>query len=269
MGIISQPCGPQKLAKVLLRCMQRMNMLQNSHSKNSTDHVPLSVHRVRDKSTDQAPKDATKVQGEPRAESHQHSKDTSRVSFAEQANGHEPNSDGAIDSVDENSTRGQQEEMQQSSDGGDIEKLSRDREQVDGEKMHSERHKDKRPRVLVVDDNNINLHLLVTFVRKTHHPHKSAADGLKALEAYKRSVLEENNGFKYILMDISMPVMNGIVSTKEIRKFEKEHNIQDRAKIIALTGLGSESAQNEAYQAGFDHFLSKPIKFKDLQKLLQ
>ncbi len=269
--IISQPCGPQKLAKVLLRCMQRMNMLQNSHSKNSTDHVPLSVHRVRDKSTDQAPKDATKVQGEPHAESDQHSKDTNRVSFAVQANGHEPSSDGAVDSVDENSTRGRQEEMQQStddkqstdgkqsSDGGDMENLSGDREQVDEERTHSDRHTDKRPRVLVVDDNNINLHLLVTFVRKTHHPHKSAADGLKALEAYKRSVLEEKNGFKFILMDISMPVMNGIVSTQEIRKFEKEHNIQDRAKIIALTGLGSESAQNEAYQAGFDHFLSKPI----------
>ncbi|KAK5269291.1 hypothetical protein LTR99_006724 [Exophiala xenobiotica] len=288
--IISQPCGPRKLAKVLLRCMQRMNLLENSHSKNSTEHVPLSVNRTRDQSSDRPPKDATKVQGEPE---HLHNKDTSRVSFAEQVNGQEPKSEGPMHSVDEMSVQNRQEEAQQSSngkqppdgkqsshkkqlsngkqssDGGDMEKFSGDREKVDEETTQSEPHTDKRPRVLVVDDNNINLHLLVTFVRKIHHPHKSATDGLKALEAYKRSVLEEKNGFKYILMDISMPVMNGIASTQEIRKFEKEHNIQDRAKIIALTGLGSESAQNEAYQAGFDHFLSKPIKFKELQKLLQ
>src|SRR4051812_40279369 len=74
--------------------------------------------------------------------------------------------------------------------------------------------------------------------------------------------------FKYILMDISMPVMNGMSATREIRKFEEEQGVKEPAKIIALTGMGSDVAQYEARNAGFDQFLSKPVKFMDLVKLL-
>lgn len=235
--IISQPCGPQKLAKVLHRCMQRMKMLETDHSKGSSENVPLSMNRQRTEDKElanESPSDAIKSQGSERESeseksptSKRKSKKQSQVSFAKEAARQELQSFGGPDSAEE--------------------------PELDSKTENN------RPRVLVVDDNNINLHLLVTFVRKTGNPHDSATNGLKAFEAYKRSVLEEKNAFKYILMDISMPVMNGIASTKEIRKFEKENQIQEPATIIALTGLGSESAENEAYQAGFDNFLSKPI----------
>jgi CheY-like chemotaxis protein len=124
------------------------------------------------------------------------------------------------------------------------------------------------PRVLAVDDNSINLQLLVTFVRKAKHPHESAVDGLKAFEAYKKST-KSGPRYKYILMDISMPVMNGIQATKEIRRFEKEKGIHPPVKIIALTGMGDEgTAKKEAEEVGMDLFLSKPVKFKDLTALL-
>ncbi|KAI1629681.1 sensor histidine kinase/response regulator [Exophiala viscosa] len=250
--IISQPCGPQKLAKVLHRCMQRMKMLETDHSKGSTEHVPMSMNRNKTEDKDMASKSPSGAQkwqgGEPesgaeklthRPKDKDKDKDKhkrhSQVSAAKQA---------------------AREELQ-SFDGPDS-----------AEDLELEKQAENRPRVLVVDDNNINLHLLVTFVRKTGNPHESATNGLKALEAYKRSVLEDKKAFKYILMDISMPIMNGIAATKEIRKFEKENQIEDHATIIALTGLGSESAQTEAYQAGFDNFLSKPIKFRELQRLL-
>ena len=130
------------------------------------------------------------------------------------------------------------------------------------------------PSVLVVDDNQINLQLMVTFVRKTRHPYESATDGIQALEAYKRSAMRHLSGqssssgpsrFKYILMDINMPNMDGSTATKEIRKFEKEHNIQPPVTVFALTGLGELPHSEEA---GFDRLLSKPIKFKDLKDLL-
>ena len=65
-----------------------------------------------------------------------------------------------------------------------------------------------------------------------------------------------------------MPVMDGMAATKEIRRFEKKIQIETPAKIIALTGMGSELTQDEAKDSGFDFFFSKPIKFRDLQKLL-
>lgn len=211
--VVSQPCGPHKMAKVLHRCMQRMKMLKKTPTRWASEHVPASLRSgsSSDLATE-APVDAATTQG-----------------GISGSRGHE---DGAV--------------MQD----------------VANEKTGSRpQPENARPRVLVVDDNHINLHLLVTFVRRTNYPHESAVDGAKAVAAYRRSVLEDGgkNAFQYILMDISMPVMNGNTAAREIRQFEKENQVEKPATIIALTGLGSESAQTEAYQAGFDHFLSKPI----------
>ncbi|KIW10360.1 hypothetical protein PV08_11322 [Exophiala spinifera] len=266
--IISQPCGPHKLAKVLHRCMQRMNLLQEQARSRSTDHVPLSLHRKQDKTSTKSPVEANPSQGDSdqvdKSEGFSKNTNNSRVSLSSQAVWQE--STESIDSIDPaiaSAERASRTDLAKDSNSPD-EPMTATSSRTDAtdqgpSPVDDKMSEDQRPRVLVVDDNTINLHLLVTFVRKTNHPHESATDGLKALEAYKRSVLEDKNGFRYILMDISMPVMNGIVSTREIRKFEKDHNIKNPVEIIALTGLGSESAQNEAYQAGFDHFLSKPI----------
>lgn len=236
--VIAQPCGPQKLAKVLQRCMRRMQMLKDSDAAGSTGHAPLSVNQTLGSSLSTlAPHSAVKTQGT------YPEKDPTEPPEKKDNNEH---------------VRRSSHESARPRDSPTPEQSPK---KPDKDADSPVRADDQRPRVLVVDDNHINLHLLVTFVRKTNHPHQSATDGEKALEAYRRSILEDGgkHAFRYILMDISMPVMNGIVATKEIRKFEKEQQVDKPAKIIALTGLGSESAQDEAYQAGFDHFLSKPI----------
>ena len=134
----------------------------------------------------------------------------------------------------------------------------------------------KLPSVLVVDDNQINLQLLVTFVRKTRHPYGSAMDGALALEAYKKSATDPRTGqvsksapkrFKYILMDINMPNMDGSTATREIRKFEKDNGLQPPVTIFAFTGIG-ELEHPWAREAGFDRLLSKPVKFTELKELL-
>jgi CheY-like chemotaxis protein len=68
-------------------------------------------------------------------------------------------------------------------------------------------------------------------------------------------------------MDISMPVMDGLESTRQIRKFEQTQNLK-AAKVIALTGLASQQAQDEASASGVDAYLAKPVKFKELRKVL-
>jgi CheY-like chemotaxis protein len=67
--------------------------------------------------------------------------------------------------------------------------------------------------------------------------------------------------------DISMPIMNGIESTFKIRALEKERQ-QKPAMIVALTGLASAAAQHEAFSSGVNLFLTKPVRFGDLKRLL-
>jgi len=141
------------------------------------------------------------------------------------------------------------------------------------------------PNILLVDDNRINLQLLVTFMKKSKFNYSAASDGLEALNTYKAaadSLLATTStptspssssppsrpAFDYILMDISMPIMDGNESTRHIRAYEKEKKLP-ASKIFALTGLASATAQEESYASGIDHFLPKPVNFRELKVLLE
>jgi CheY-like chemotaxis protein len=141
--------------------------------------------------------------------------------------------------------------------------------------------------VLVVDDNAINLKLLTMFMKKIALPYHPCADGLQALEAYKAhaaappptvasidavvmapTVPAKAPPFTYVLMDLSMPVMDGLQATREIRNFERQMGMS-RAVIVALTGLASAETQVDAMSAGFDFYLAKPVRFADLKRLME
>lgn len=70
-------------------------------------------------------------------------------------------------------------------------------------------------------------------------------------------------------MDINMPILNGFEATRQIRGFEKQKGLSPPATIIALTGLGSAEAQQEAFSSGVDLFLTKPVRLKELTKILE
>lgn len=118
--------------------------------------------------------------------------------------------------------------------------------------------------VLIVDDNAINRRLLAAFMKKRKYTFKEAKDGLQALKTYK----EAEGRFDNILMDISMPVMDGMTSTRFIREHESNLNFKP-AHIIALTGLTSASAKLEAWTSGVDDFLTKPVDFEKLESLMK
>ncbi|THW98599.1 hypothetical protein D6D13_10577 [Aureobasidium pullulans] len=118
--------------------------------------------------------------------------------------------------------------------------------------------------LLLVDDNAINLKLLSTFVKKLNFNAETAIDGQDALTKYKN--WSKKHTFTTILMDISMPKMNGFESSRAIREFEVQNGLQP-AKIIALTALSSEASRREAEASGIDDFQMKPVSLKTLKGL--
>jgi CheY-like chemotaxis protein len=122
-------------------------------------------------------------------------------------------------------------------------------------------------RCLCVDDNPINLRLLRTFVDKLGHQHVLAADGLEALEAYKASSDEESR-IDVVLMDINMPIMDGLEATRQIRAHEIRSNLP-KVTIIALTGVADTDIQQEANSSGINLFLIKPVRLADLEVILK
>jgi CheY-like chemotaxis protein len=132
--------------------------------------------------------------------------------------------------------------------------------------------------VLIVDDNDINLKILATFMRRIGCSYETANNGLVALEKYQQAQRQ----FNYVLMgrlrplsfmaqltatDISMPVMDGIISTSKIREYEEENSLP-RAAIMAVTGVASATMQQQAFAAGIDDYLVKPLSLRDLKRVM-
>ncbi|KAL8366269.1 hypothetical protein RB595_004846 [Gaeumannomyces hyphopodioides] len=125
-------------------------------------------------------------------------------------------------------------------------------------------HPEKRkPMLLLVDDNKINLQLLYALVSKDRYPCDTAANGLEALRAFQNA----QKLYDIVFMDVSMPVMDGIEATREIRRLERDRR-QKPAMIIALTGLGSATSQQDAFSSGVNLYLTKPVRFSDLRDIL-
>jgi CheY-like chemotaxis protein len=130
------------------------------------------------------------------------------------------------------------------------------------------------PRLLLVDDNKINLRLLRTYMRRRNYLIVDEAEnGLEAVNTVDNSA----EGYDIIFMDISMPVLDGFGATRRIRQIERGR--MDKAAregapkpspalVIALTGLASSRDQSEAFTSGVDLFLTKPVAFKEVGKML-
>jgi CheY-like chemotaxis protein len=139
----------------------------------------------------------------------------------------------------------------------------------------SKRHapKEKNLHGLCVDDNKINLRLLVTLMRKERHTYEQSENGQEALEVFQASNCAKSSSddprkpFDFVLMDIGMPVMDGIACTKAIREHERKHNLTP-TYIVACTAWGDGQTQRDAKKAGMDAFLPKPLKFAHLRELL-
>ncbi|KAJ5725068.1 uncharacterized protein N7483_006425 [Penicillium malachiteum] len=119
--------------------------------------------------------------------------------------------------------------------------------------------------ILLVDDNEINLKILVAYMTKSGYSYAAAKNGQEALDIFKQNA----NNIEIILMDVSMPVMDGIEATRRIREFEKTLSNKTRTMIIALTGVAQAETERAAIGSGMDTFLTKPARLDSLLPLIK
>ncbi|KAJ6145425.1 hypothetical protein N7470_009320 [Penicillium chermesinum] len=118
--------------------------------------------------------------------------------------------------------------------------------------------------VLIVDDNDINVRLLVAFMKRLGIQNLVARNGQEALHCFKKKASE----IMIILMDISMPIMDGLEATRRIRKVERMMEGKERTFICALTGVAQTDTEREAFGSGMDMFLTKPVRLNTLRPLI-
>ncbi|KAJ5599354.1 hypothetical protein N7450_000421 [Penicillium hetheringtonii] len=121
------------------------------------------------------------------------------------------------------------------------------------------------PLVLLVDDNSINMSLLIAFMKKLKFDYLTAQNGQEALDVFT----ENSSRVCLVLMDISMPVMDGLESTRQIRRFEGTLKPHNRVAIIALTGVAQIDTQRDAMASGMDLFLTKPVRLQTIIQVIQ
>lgn len=119
---------------------------------------------------------------------------------------------------------------------------------------------DKLPmRILLAEDNITNQDLVITLLSKMGYKIDAVENGRKVLDMLDRKK------YDIILMDIQMPVMNGMEATKLICERFPE---SERPKIIAITANAMPGDRERYINAGMVDYLPKPIKFKDVQSVL-
>ncbi|KAI4281079.1 MAG: hypothetical protein L6R38_003964 [Xanthoria sp. 2 TBL-2021] len=118
-------------------------------------------------------------------------------------------------------------------------------------------------RVLVAEDNKVNQEVVLRMLKlEDIYDVTVAKDGQEAYELVKAS-MEERKYFNLIFMDVQMPNLDGLQSTKLIRKMGYS------APIVALTAFAEESNVKECMESGMDFFLPKPIKRPALKQVLK
>jgi len=115
--------------------------------------------------------------------------------------------------------------------------------------------------VLAVDDNATNRLLIALYFKGAGANLRFAGNGQEAVELYRDSPAD------LILMDVSMPVLDGFQASGLIRLHEQEAGLR-RATIVAVTANVMEQDRNDARLAGMDAFLGKPLRKKDVVALL-
>ena len=112
-------------------------------------------------------------------------------------------------------------------------------------------------KILVVEDNMVNQLVISSMLESRDYEFEMADNGVLGVEAY---IAQQPT---MILMDISMPEMNGMEATQKIRAYEESQQLP-RCPIVALTANAMKGDREHCLEVGMDDFLSKPVVMEEL-----
>ncbi|KAG9315261.1 Fph type histidine kinase [Chiua virens] len=117
-------------------------------------------------------------------------------------------------------------------------------------------------KVLVVEDNSILRNLLAKWLTKKGFEYREAVDGRQGVE-----IFQADGPFDVVLLDLSMPILDGVGATVQIRQIERTRSSRQSSVILALTGMSSLEDKRKAFEAGMDGYLVKPVAFRTLDDM--
>lgn len=120
---------------------------------------------------------------------------------------------------------------------------------------------DKPLRFLVAEDDRINQLLIAKVLEKAGWEPRVVENGEKAVEAF------ESGRWDVLLMDINMPVMDGLEAIRRIREMEKEKGMR-RVPIISLTANALAEDRKTCIDAGADNYIAKPLNIQILKGII-
>ncbi len=111
-------------------------------------------------------------------------------------------------------------------------------------------------KILIAEDNLMNQHLMSRYMSKLGWDCLIVENGLLAAEACR------SEAYDVILMDIDMPVLDGIEATRYIRAFNKQ------IPIVAITAYADDLMRTECAEAGMNAFLAKPCSREEIREII-
>lgn len=114
--------------------------------------------------------------------------------------------------------------------------------------------------ILVVDDDELNQRMMRLLLKRDGHLVECVSNGLEALNAVMAQP------FDMVLMDLQMPVMDGVEASRRIREWESSGG---HTFIVALTASYLPERGRELFEAGIDNYMSKPFDVEHLRHILQ
>ncbi|KAE8447124.1 hypothetical protein EG329_011108 [Mollisiaceae sp. DMI_Dod_QoI] len=293
---VSKPCGPHRLTKALLNCLDKEDASEKANAaRSSIGFSPTTTN------LDRLPILQPKGQAIPI----RRPPFMSRMSSENRKLKSESTTESSITSESSSTSATSRSSSGLPKKVGSDAKLNLDPKPTVSRPL----------KMLLVEDNPVNMMLLAAYMKKNKWEYETAVNGLLALQAFQN----RPQGFDVIFMDVSMPIMTGYESTRAIRNVETERRLAEDlrleiqtparisptahretpffpfpspggsfsksqtfdfepkvptpyyirpALIIALTGFSSQQDQETAFESGVDVFMTKPVRFREVGRIL-
>jgi CheY-like chemotaxis protein len=118
---------------------------------------------------------------------------------------------------------------------------------------------DSYAQILLAEDNSACRNVALAMLRRLGHKTDAVNNGLEVLQALKRK------NYALVLMDIAMPLMDGIAATQEIRRC---FPALEQPWIVAYTAYDLPEVRKRCLEAGMDDYIIKPVRLNELQAML-